>query len=154
MYLDANRVGQNAKARLVSPTYQATSTRCLQFWYNMYGADMGTLRVYTQVANSLGSPIWALSSDQGQGWQLAEATLQAGAQPYNVSCSFLAVFLSIRKEKSLKNVATLLYLWGTPLFSKRRLLLCDWSCLPCRCKQGNMAANLCVKKIGSFLHSF
>jgi|ETNmetMinimDraft_26_1059896.scaffolds.fasta_scaffold08511_2 hypothetical protein len=42
----------------------------LSFYYNMYGAAMGTLNVY---ANS--SLIWSLSGNQGQGWNLVQIPL-------------------------------------------------------------------------------
>ena len=42
----------------------------LSFYYNMYGAAMGTLNVYS---NS--SLIWSLSGDQGQGWNLVQIPL-------------------------------------------------------------------------------
>ena len=42
----------------------------LSFYYNMYGAAMGTLDVYS---NS--SLIWSLSGDQGQGWNLVQIPL-------------------------------------------------------------------------------
>ena len=42
----------------------------LSFYYNMYGAAIGTLNVY---ANS--SLIWSLSGNQGQGWNLVQIPL-------------------------------------------------------------------------------
>lgn len=54
----------NDKARLVSPVYQATATKCLNFWYSMYGADVGHLRVYIQSQNSSAVRIWDLYGDQ------------------------------------------------------------------------------------------
>ncbi|MDB9809160.1 M12 family metallo-peptidase [Flavobacteriales bacterium] len=42
----------------------------LSFYYNMYGAAMGTLNVYS---NS--SLVWSLSGNQGQGWNLVQIPL-------------------------------------------------------------------------------
>ena len=42
----------------------------LSFYYNMYGAEMGTLNVYAN-----GSLIWSLSGNQGQGWNLVQIPL-------------------------------------------------------------------------------
>jgi len=89
MLFDAARTGQNGKARLLSPSFPGSTTRCLQFWYNMYGNNMGTFNVYAKSGNSLGAPIWTLTNDQGQGWQLAEVTVPAGQ-------SFNAVFEGVR----------------------------------------------------------
>uniref|UniRef100_A0A2C9KDP3 MAM domain-containing protein n=1 Tax=Biomphalaria glabrata TaxID=6526 RepID=A0A2C9KDP3_BIOGL len=51
---------------------------CLTFFYQMYGADIGTLNVY-QVSSgkSVHSsvPIWSRSYDMGPGWRKAEMTL-------------------------------------------------------------------------------
>ena len=47
-----------------------TGNPTLSFYYNMYGAAMGTLNVY---ANS--SLIWSLSGNQGQGWNLVQIPL-------------------------------------------------------------------------------
>lgn len=37
------------KAWLLSPAYPSTIGSCLQFYYHMYGAQIGTLNVYLQV---------------------------------------------------------------------------------------------------------
>lgn len=37
------------KAWLVSPVYPLTIGSCLQFYYHMYGTNIGTLNVYLQV---------------------------------------------------------------------------------------------------------
>ena len=42
-----------------------SSNPTLSFYYNMYGATMGTLNIYAN--NNL---VWSLSGDQGQGWNL------------------------------------------------------------------------------------
>ena len=84
MYFQGSRAGPNVKSRLMTPTYPGSSTRCAKFWYNMYGANMGTLNVYAKSGRSLGAAIWSLSGDQNQGWQLAQATIPSG-QDYKVS---------------------------------------------------------------------
>ncbi|KAI8780792.1 MAM and LDL-receptor class A domain-containing protein 2, partial [Biomphalaria glabrata] len=70
----------NDTARIRSPTYAPgmSQQHCLTFFYQMYGADIGTLNVY-QVASGksiLGNvPIWSKSYDMGPGWRKAEVTL-------------------------------------------------------------------------------
>ena len=88
MYMEADNHNQNAKARLISPTYPGSSTMCLQFWYNMYGANVGKFNVYAKGASgtSLGAPIWTLAGNQGQDWQLAQQTIPGRGQ-YSVSQS-------------------------------------------------------------------
>ncbi|KAK0068562.1 MAM and LDL-receptor class A domain-containing protein 2, partial [Biomphalaria pfeifferi] len=70
----------NDTARIRSPTYAPgmSQQHCLTFFYQMYGADIGTLNVY-QVSSgkSVHSsvPIWSRSYDMGSGWRKAEMTL-------------------------------------------------------------------------------
>ena len=42
------------KAQLQSAQIMDTSTRCLSFWYHMYGPHINALNVYLQVIRSLG----------------------------------------------------------------------------------------------------
>ena len=88
MYMEADNHNRNAKARLISPTYPGSSTMCLQFWYNMYGANVGKFNVYAKGVSgtSLGAPIWTLAGNQGQDWQLAQQTIPGRGQ-YSVSQS-------------------------------------------------------------------
>lgn len=70
------------KSHLTSPLATRTSdAQCLQFYYHMYGHDIGWLNVYllnaTQtVANGqLGSPLWSRAFDQGNQWLEGQVTL-------------------------------------------------------------------------------
>ncbi|KAH9494980.1 hypothetical protein Btru_018316 [Bulinus truncatus] len=70
----------NDTARIRSPTYAPGTNQqhCLTFYYQMFGADIGTLNVY-QVApgRSVQSSValWSRSYDMGPGWRKAEVTL-------------------------------------------------------------------------------
>lgn len=75
MYMQASTHRPNQKARLTSPTYPGSTTKCLKFWYNMYGSDVGTFNVYVKNGNNLGAPFLTFKGNQGQGWQLAEMTV-------------------------------------------------------------------------------
>ncbi|KAK7478852.1 hypothetical protein BaRGS_00029951, partial [Batillaria attramentaria] len=58
-------------ATLLSPVHTSTlDTSCLTFWYNMYGATVGSLNVYSAPNGVLSSKVllWSRSGDQGQGW--------------------------------------------------------------------------------------
>ena len=51
------RAGDNAV--LVSGAYTTRTTpQCLEFWYNMYGRDTGTLNVYFMSGSNKGSPVY------------------------------------------------------------------------------------------------
>ncbi|XP_071956926.1 MAM and LDL-receptor class A domain-containing protein 2-like [Antedon mediterranea] len=64
------------KARLISETRQASTGSCAEFYYNMNGADMGTLNVYVQPSGITGQKqlLWTLSGDQGDVWHTAQVT--------------------------------------------------------------------------------
>lgn len=65
------------KARLNSPMLNITTGSCLQFWYNMHGATMGTLNIYRHNEEGLGNPIWFRSGEQGVEWEVGQVTLQS-----------------------------------------------------------------------------
>ena len=57
MYIEASSVSNTQTARLISTFYQPLpQPQCLEFFYHMFGADMGTLRVYFQQDGRLGAP--------------------------------------------------------------------------------------------------
>ena len=76
MYIEASsprRRGDNAQ--LVTPTYSSPSGGCLNFYYNMNGAAMGTLNVILQQTGRQKQRLWTLSGNQGLNWQLAQVTV-------------------------------------------------------------------------------
>lgn len=84
MYIETSaprRTGD--KARLISPTYQPTSGRCMSFSYHMHGNGIGTLNVYLRQQNRLGPPIWTSSGDKGFQWNPAQVTLNSN-MPFQV----------------------------------------------------------------------
>lgn len=60
IYIEASsprKPGDNAmlvSAQQPSPT----SDQCFEFWYSMYGVETGTLNLYIEYGNQLGSPVW------------------------------------------------------------------------------------------------
>lgn len=78
----------NDRARLVSPVYQATATKCLNFWFSMYGSDIGHLRVFIQPQNGTAVRIWDLFGDQGsQDWKQGRVAYYSST-PFTVSALF------------------------------------------------------------------
>lgn len=80
MHIDASLKAPSAKARLMSPQFRNSGSRCLNFWYHMHGMDINRLNVY--LANStnpisLGTPIWTRYGEQGLIWLNAEVELGA-----------------------------------------------------------------------------
>ena len=78
MYIEASspqRTGD--KARLESPQQQPSpGGSCLEFWYHMYGVNMGSLAVYI-TDNVRTSNVWTKSGNQGNRWQKGRATLKS-----------------------------------------------------------------------------
>ena len=88
MYIEASyprRPGQ--AARLFSPlvTVSGLSTKCLEFWYHMYGPHVGSLSVYTNTTTGiLSTAIWSKNATQGNLWKSAVVEVQMN-QSYMVS---------------------------------------------------------------------
>lgn len=70
MYIETSgRRKLGDKAHLESPTVSADpSTKCLRFWYHMYGATVGQLNVYLRAGAGLGPSIWTKRGTQGNKW--------------------------------------------------------------------------------------
>lgn len=80
MYTEVNNQRNGAKARIMKNFLKTTSAGlCLQFYYMMYGRDLGTLNVYQKVGNTLGKPIFTRSGDAGKQrtWLKGQATLNS-----------------------------------------------------------------------------
>lgn len=79
MYTEATSRTPGDKARTMSPVNPSTTGSCLQFWYHMYGYDMGTLSVYLKINNKLqSSPLWSEFGDKGKQWKIATVTIKSG----------------------------------------------------------------------------
>ena len=72
------------KASLLSEMFPATKGRCIEFWYHMKGADIGTLTVSAVNQNGSAYPIWSLSGEQGSKWMNGQAPIVQSAS-YHVS---------------------------------------------------------------------
>ena len=63
MLFDASK--QKPKARLISPSQVKSAGSCVHFFYNTNGRDVGALKVYSRIGNSLGSPLWTTVGNLG-----------------------------------------------------------------------------------------
>ncbi|XP_054714592.1 LOW QUALITY PROTEIN: MAM and LDL-receptor class A domain-containing protein 2-like [Uloborus diversus] len=83
MYLKASwyyRKGD--KAHLVAPRQNATSGRCFNFWYHMFGQDVGTLNVIVRTDQG-NTTIWSKSDSQGNAWKQGMRTVKSD-DPYSI----------------------------------------------------------------------
>jgi len=62
--------GDNAKLQLAVPLAYRSTSSCLEFYYHMYGASMGTLNVINGNAT-----IFTKSGDQGDYWRQVKRTV-------------------------------------------------------------------------------
>lgn len=85
MYTEASSPrSRGDKARLISPTNPATAGSCVEFWYHMYGTDVGTLNVFARTGSTLPRrPIWSENGNQGNAWKVARKTI-VSTQPFEV----------------------------------------------------------------------
>ena len=61
------------RAVMESPEYpQTLFGKCVEFYYHMYGTDMGTMRIYLRKGGVLDrTPVWSMSGNQGNKWHRA-----------------------------------------------------------------------------------
>nr|XP_054757010.1 MAM and LDL-receptor class A domain-containing protein 2-like [Lytechinus pictus] len=68
LFIETSIGAQGDAARLRS-SFAPPSSYCLEFWYHMYGATIGSLNVYIQNNQSTaGLPIWTRSGSLGNSW--------------------------------------------------------------------------------------
>ena len=76
------------KANLESPYFSANSgDKCMRFYYNMNGKDMGTLRVMLIYQSGSSMWIWDKTGHQGNYWKEAAANLANSKEPFKVGDS-------------------------------------------------------------------
>ena len=63
------------KARLMKPLMKYQASYCFQFWYFMYGSQMGCLRVLQINQKKEEKILWERCGQQGAQWQNAELSV-------------------------------------------------------------------------------
>lgn len=71
MYIEVTSKQPNSKARLISAPLDWSYGRCFKFWYNMYGAHVNALNIYTRQM-STDTLIWQRTGNQGVGWKYGQ----------------------------------------------------------------------------------
>ncbi|XP_072266113.1 MAM domain-containing glycosylphosphatidylinositol anchor protein 1 isoform X5 [Pyxicephalus adspersus] len=92
MFIEASKPRRAGdRARLISPMYNVTVAKikpkapsyCISFYYHMYGRHIGYLNVLLRTMNSGDTPVWSLSGNNGNKWQLANIQINP-ARPFQV----------------------------------------------------------------------
>ena len=74
MYIEASGKPVGYSARLESPAFQHSVgltediSKCLSFYYHMFGASMGQLNVYLVFDDGWRELLWKRSGNQGKAW--------------------------------------------------------------------------------------
>lgn len=90
MYIESSSRFENDTARLISPFYDKTENNtCFEFYYHMYGATMGTLRVYLKKADEPWEfdpkrAFFEKTGNQGDEWFRSVTSLGAIDQDFQV----------------------------------------------------------------------
>ena len=68
------------KARLISIVDQPDTGLCLEFWYHMYGVNIGQLNVYIDTNDTTGNTIrtlvWSRGANVGDVWRKAHISTE------------------------------------------------------------------------------
>ena len=76
IYIEASPQRSGDVARLLSEWMEPNQSACVQFWYHMYGSDIGNLSFYLKT-NKSETLVWRLSSDQGDRWKFGQFSLNS-----------------------------------------------------------------------------
>ncbi|KAG8175087.1 hypothetical protein JTE90_006431 [Oedothorax gibbosus] len=80
--LGAGVLKKGDKAHLVSLRQGPTNQRCFNFWYHMYGEDVGTLKIITRIDKD-NTTIWSKTGSQGNSWKQGARTIRS-TEPYQI----------------------------------------------------------------------
>lgn len=69
----------NDKAQIVSANIVTKTTKCLTFWYHMYGSNVKALNVYLRFATTVGKPIWTHTGTLSNKWYQSQVDIQGNA---------------------------------------------------------------------------
>ncbi|KAH3879953.1 hypothetical protein DPMN_003864, partial [Dreissena polymorpha] len=79
IYLESSAPSQECdkawyQSGIIQPGFKAPV--CVQFWYHMYGADIGSLNIYMATGSELpGKLLWTVSGNQGDVWKSGHVPL-------------------------------------------------------------------------------
>ncbi|CAC5378863.1 MAM and LDL-receptor class A domain-containing protein 1,MAM and LDL-receptor class A domain-containing protein 2 [Mytilus coruscus] len=69
----------NQKAQIVSANIVTTTTKCLRFWYHMYGLNIKTLNVYLKSSATPGKLFWTHKGSLSNKWYQAQVDIQGNS---------------------------------------------------------------------------
>ncbi|KAK3745257.1 hypothetical protein QZH41_010885, partial [Actinostola sp. cb2023] len=87
IYIEGSDSKVGDKARLASGWLSAKETLCLQFWYHMYGRDIGSLRILmkTNQSEDVWPVIWHEKGNEYDVWRFGQTPLKPdGMNKYQI----------------------------------------------------------------------
>ena len=105
IFIEASQKNTGDKARLLSDEIEPSETVCIQFWYHMYGSDIGNLSIYLKT-NQSETLVWSLSGDQGNRWRFGQTALNS-LSLYTVSS--YSYFPLVFEKKLHRNLTLLIF---------------------------------------------
>ncbi len=87
MYIEASVGRPDDVARILSPSIIGNGTvltRCVKFYYHMYGPHINTLTVYTRSMGKYNPALWLRNGTQGPYWRYGEVQVKT-ADTYQVN---------------------------------------------------------------------
>ena len=76
LYTEGNEQDPGDKARIESFANNPTDGMCVEFWYFMYGKDIGSLHLLIRRGEYVDpNPLWSETGDQGSVWRRAFVTV-------------------------------------------------------------------------------
>ena len=101
MYIEVSRKNKGDNAILLS-RQQASGSKCLSFWYHMYGPHVDKLMISTSSNSKRGPTLWQRSGTQGNQWLNSNVTINANTSltNYQVIISLNPFILTIVRYSS------------------------------------------------------
>lgn len=74
------------RAHLESTIFQATSGQgsCMNFFYHMSGAGIGTLNVYMRIIGQSMTKLWTQTGNKGNTWYEGQLPVKSAGKSYQV----------------------------------------------------------------------
>jgi hypothetical protein len=112
-----------------SQAYPSVVSRCMKFWYHMYGDGVGSLNIYRKLSSSpLTDILWKKSGNQDNIWRLGRVNLDRTSFPDNVTIYFEGVKgKNVRSDIALDDITIQEGSCGSPYFCDFEEDICGWT---------------------------
>ena len=93
MYIETSVAPPNSITNMYTPWYWNDGQKCIQFFYHMYGNQIGKLTVYLRYSNSRYLyRKWSKTGNQNNTWHMGQVTVSRKNAYFMVSADHLFIF--------------------------------------------------------------